>query len=67
MRKIVFGLFTSLNVPDFNDEMGAAVCAMMQNSDANLFGRKTFEVLATYWPQPADDIPCASHINRIKK
>lgn len=77
MRKIVSGLFMSLDgvveapnewhFPYFNDEMGAAVGAMMQNADANLYGRKTYEEFQGFWPnQPADD-PFASMINNIKK
>jgi dihydrofolate reductase len=77
MRKIVSGLFISLDgvverpdqwhFPYFNDEMGEAVGAMTQNCDANLFGRKTFEEFASYWPQHADDVPFASYINGINK
>jgi dihydrofolate reductase len=77
MRKIVSGLFISLDgvverpdqwhFPYFNDEMGQAVTDMTQNCDANLFGRKTFEEFASYWPQQSDDVPFASHINNVKK
>ena len=39
----------------------------MQQTDANLFGRKTFEIMAAYWPNaPADD-PFAKHLNSVHK
>jgi dihydrofolate reductase len=39
----------------------------MQETDANLFGRKTYEIMAAYWPNaPADD-PFAKHLNSVRK
>jgi dihydrofolate reductase len=61
MRKIVAGLFISLDgvveapdqwhFPYFNDEMGAAVSAMLGDSDTMLFGRKTYDSFAGAWPE----------------
>ena len=39
----------------------------MQQTDANLFGRKTYEIMAAFWPTaPADD-PFAKHLNTVRK
>ncbi|WP_406346067.1 dihydrofolate reductase family protein [Streptomyces sp. NBC_00648] len=61
MRKITAGLFISLDgvveapdqwhFPYFNDEMGAAVGAMLGTADTVLFGRKTYDSFAGAWPE----------------
>ncbi|PKV83516.1 dihydrofolate reductase family protein [Streptomyces sp. TLI_146] len=61
MRKITAGVFISLDgvveapdqwhFPYFNDEMGAAVGAMLADADTVLFGRKTYESFAGAWPE----------------
>jgi dihydrofolate reductase len=61
MRKIVSSLFISLDgvvdgleewhFPLFNEEMGAAVDAMVVSSDTLLLGRKTYEGFAEAWPE----------------
>jgi dihydrofolate reductase len=68
MGSINAGLFIALDgvveAPDkwhfeyFNDEMGAAVGAMMAGNDAMLLGRQTYDEFAAYWPNadPADPI-----------
>ena len=78
MRKIVAGLFISLDgvteapdqwhFPYFNDEMGQAVGANMERSDALLLGRITYDAFASYWPDKtgADD-PFADYINNVPK
>lgn len=39
----------------------------MAETDAYLFGRRTYEIMATYWPNaPADD-PFGRHLNPTKK
>ncbi|GLW65726.1 pyrimidine reductase [Actinomadura rubrobrunea] len=75
MRKIVSGLFISLDgvveAPDqwhlsyFNDEMGEAVEALLEGSDAMLFGRRTYEEFAAYWPTSTDEL--ADRMNGIPK
>lgn len=78
MRKIVAGLFISLDgvteapdqwhFPYFNDEMGRAVGANMERSDALLLGRVTYEAFAGYWPdKTAADDPFAEYINSVPK
>src|SRR4051794_2805152 len=66
MRKIVSGLFISLDgvveapetwhFPYFDDEMGAAVGALMSSGDAMLLGRRTYEGFAAYWPTSTDEM-----------
>jgi dihydrofolate reductase len=60
MRKITAGLFISLDgvveapdrwhFPYFNDEMGAAVDAMLSPAEIVLFGRVTYDSFAGAWP-----------------
>ena len=61
MRKITAGLFISLDgvveapdqwhFPYFNDEMGAAVDAVLGTTDTLLLGRKTYDDHAGAWPE----------------
>jgi dihydrofolate reductase len=39
----------------------------MAATDAYLFGRKTFENFAAYWPTGPRDIPFTHHLNNIAK
>jgi dihydrofolate reductase len=53
--------------PYFDDIMGAAAAKGMADTDAHLFGRKTYEGMAAFWPSaPADD-PFAVHLNGVAK
>ncbi|WP_213450634.1 dihydrofolate reductase family protein [Rhizomonospora bruguierae] len=75
MRKIVSGLFISLDgvveapntwhFPYFDEEMGGAVQAMTAGGDAMLFGRRTYEEMAAYWPTSTDDF--AEYMNGSPK
>jgi dihydrofolate reductase len=61
MRKIVANLFISLDgvveepgdwhFPYFNDEMGAAVDAVLGSADTMLLGRRTYDDHAGAWPE----------------
>jgi dihydrofolate reductase len=61
MRKIIANLFISLDgvveepgdwhFPYFNDEMGAAVDAVLGSADTMLLGRKTYDDHAGAWPE----------------
>jgi dihydrofolate reductase len=61
MRKIIANLFISLDgvveepgewhFPYFNDEMGAAVDAILGTTDTMLLGRKTYDDHAGAWPE----------------
>lgn len=77
MGSIISGLFISLDgvveapdtwhFPYFNDEMGAAVGAMMGSNDAMLIGRKTYDEFATFWPTANADDPAAAQMNGTRK
>ncbi|MGQ0849854.1 MAG: dihydrofolate reductase family protein [Actinomycetota bacterium] len=54
-------------LPYFDDVQGEAAGEGMAATDAHLFGRKTYETMAGFWPTaPADD-PFAAHLNTIAK
>jgi dihydrofolate reductase len=53
--------------PYFDVEtMGAAFDASVENTEALLFGRRTWRVMADAWPGRAGD-PFADHMNSVKK
>jgi len=75
MRKVTAGLFSTIDgvvqAPDqwqtaFDDEMGAVLSRMLEEQDAVLLGRVTFDEWAGYWPTSTDE-PFASWINRTPK
>ena len=76
MRKVIASEFVSLDgvmeapdrwqFPYFNDEMGEAVGAEMEQTDAMLLGRVTYQEFASYWPTSTDE-PFASHLNNTPK
>jgi dihydrofolate reductase len=54
-------------VPYFDDVLAAAAAEGMADTDAYLFGRKTYQIMADFWPTaPADD-PYAGHLNSTPK
>ena len=50
----------------FDDEMGAAVGALMQN-DATLLGRNTYDEFAGYWPNADPEDPLTGIMNGSRK
>ena len=53
--------------PYFDDVLGQTAAEGMAGTDAYLFGRRTYEIMASYWPTaPADD-PFAGHLNDTTK
>ena len=54
-------------MPYFDDVLGAAAGEGMAHTDANLFGRKTYEIMAAYWPNAPSDDPYAQHLNNVQK
>jgi len=53
--------------PYFDEVLGASAAEGMASTDAYLFGRKTYQSMASYWPTaPADD-PFAVHLNSTAK
>jgi dihydrofolate reductase len=76
MGYIKAGLFISLDgvieapetwhFPYFDDQMGAAVGALMGGNDATLLGRTTYDGFAAFWPKadPADPMTQAMNSGR---
>ena len=53
--------------PYFDDVMARAGAEGMASTDAYLFGRKSYQKMAAFWPTaPADD-PFAAHLNGTRK
>jgi len=50
-----------------DDVLGAAAADGMPATDAYLFGRKTYEAMAAYWPTVSDADPYARHLNATPK
>ncbi|MET8338773.1 dihydrofolate reductase family protein [Streptosporangium canum] len=77
MAKIISNFFISLDgvtespdqwhFPYFNDEMGAAVEAGVQNAAAFLMGRKLYDEWSAYWPTADMDEDFAKFINNAQK
>jgi dihydrofolate reductase len=54
--------------PYMDDEIGQAMQAGMDASDAMLLGRRTYEEFVAYWPdKTAEDDPYADYINATQK
>ena len=53
--------------PYFDDVLGATAAEGMAATDSYLFGRKTYEKMAAYWPTVSDDDPFARHLNSTQK
>jgi len=51
----------------FDDQMGAAVGALMSDSDATLVGRQTYDEFAAYWPQADPNDPMTATMNGGRK
>ena len=55
------------SMPFFDEEvMGAAIDEVMQGTDALLYGRRTWQVMAAHWPEQTED-PFAERLNSIRK
>jgi dihydrofolate reductase len=53
--------------PYFDDVLGQTAAAGMAETDAYLFGRKTYEKMAAYWPTAPEDDPYGRHLNSTPK
>ena len=53
--------------PYFDDQMGAAVTEQMNNSDATLIGRQTYDEFAAYWPNADPNDPFTAVMNGARK
>ena len=77
MRKLVAGLFTSLDGvvgsperwqgPYFTEEVGAELGSQMGQSDTMLLGRRTYEEFAAYWPNEGRSTPFGEYMNATPK
>jgi len=56
------------SVKYWDDMMGRLIVEQMQQHDALLLGRRTYEIFAAHWPRVPDrDDPVASKLNSIRK
>ena len=53
--------------PYFDDTMAAIANEGMAASDAYLFGRRTYEIMARFWPNAPSDDMFAAHLNSTPK
>jgi|ERR671925_256448 dihydrofolate reductase len=53
--------------PYFDDVLAAAAADGMAATDTYLFGRKTYEHMASFWPTAPSDDPFAKHLNTTPK
>jgi dihydrofolate reductase len=53
--------------PYFDDVLGATAAEGMAETDGYLFGRKTYEKMAAYWPTAPEDDPYGRHMNSTPK
>jgi dihydrofolate reductase len=51
----------------FDDQMGAAVGALMSDSEATLLGRQTYDELAAFWPAADPEDPFTAQMNGARK
>jgi dihydrofolate reductase len=54
-------------VPYHDESLAESVTESMAATDAYLFGRKTFENFAAYWPTAPREIPFTDHLNNTAK
>ena len=54
------------SMPYFDESVGSAFDEVLQGTEALLFGRRTWQVMATAWPERAGD-PFADRMNEIPK
>lgn len=53
--------------PYLDETQGAAAVEGLASTTAYLFGRKTYEKLAAFWPHQPGDNPLAAHLNATPK
>jgi dihydrofolate reductase len=54
-------------VPYFDGDMQRVLADKMAGTDAVLLGRRSYEILAGYWPNVGDEDPGAAILNRVPK
>lgn len=53
--------------PYFDDQMGAVVGELMNEAEATLLGRHTYDGFASYWPDADPDDPMTKVMNSARK
>jgi dihydrofolate reductase len=53
--------------PYFDEVLGETTVEGMAETESYLFGRKTYEKMAAYWPTAPEDDPYAQHLNGTPK
>lgn len=54
-------------IPYHDESLVESIAETMAATDAYLFGRKTYENFAAYWPTAPRDIPFTDHLNNTAK
>ena len=54
-------------MPYMDEVLGRHAAEGMAETDAHLFGRKTYEIMASYWPKAPKEDPFAEHLNNTAK
>ena len=54
-------------IPYHDEGLAESVTDSMEATDAYLFGRKTYDNFAAYWPTAPRDIPFTDHLNNTAK
>jgi dihydrofolate reductase len=71
MRKIVFGINTTINgfadhtVMIANDELHNFFSDILDKVDVILYGRKTYQLMESFWPIAPNDPECTADIKRF--
>ena len=55
------------SAPYFDEAQGSAAVEGLKATTAYLFGRRTYEKMAQFWPNQPDDNPMAAHLNATPK
>jgi dihydrofolate reductase len=55
------------SAPYFSEDQGAAAAEGLKSTTAYLFGRRTYEKMAEFWPNQPDENPMAAHLNATPK
>jgi dihydrofolate reductase len=54
-------------IPYFDDHFAKVAFEGMAETDGYLFGRRTYEIMAAFWPTQPDDVPFAASLNGLPK
>jgi dihydrofolate reductase len=54
-------------MPYFDDVFAGVAFEGMKETGGYLFGRRTYEIMAAFWPSQSDDVPFAASLNGLPK